>query len=100
MVKGDIMSKNGKDKDSYPSLFDAFCLGDRVRRTYKDKKGSKSQEYRGTILAIANESIEIYWDTLNGKFRPTGMNVTFTECPVYEIFNGNEHYSPIEKEGQ
>ena len=99
MVNGDVMGKNGKEKDSYPSLFDAFRLGDRVKRTYKTKKG-KSQEYKGTVLSIDDESIEIYWDTLNGKFRPTGMDVTFTECPIYEIFNGNERYSPIEKEGQ
>ena len=94
------MSENGKDKDCYPSLFDAFRLGDRVRRTYKDKKDGKSQEYKGTILSIANESIEVYWDTLNGKFRPSGMDVTFTQCPIYEIFKGNEYYSPIKKEGQ
>ena len=94
MVKGDIMVKNKKDKDSFPSLYDAFRLGDRVKRTSKDKKG-KSQEYKGTVLAIDKKSIEVYWDTLNGKFRPSGMNITFTECPLNEIFNGNQHYSPI-----
>ena len=94
MVKGDSMVKSKKENDSYPSLFDAFHLGDRVRRTSKDKKG-KSKEYKGTVLAIDKKSIEVYWDTLNGKFRPSGMDVTFTECPLYEIFKGNEHYSPI-----
>jgi hypothetical protein len=97
MVKGEIMTENNKGKDSYPPLFDAFRLGDSIKRTYKNEKG-KSQEYKGTILAIKNECIEVYWDTLNGKFRPFGMDVTFTECQFYEIFNGNEHYSPIKKD--
>jgi hypothetical protein len=99
MVIGEDMTKKEKAKDSYPSLFDAFCLGDRVKRTYKGNKG-KPQEYKGTILAIDKEFIEVYWDTLNGKFRPSGMDVTFTECPLYEIFNGNEYYSPIKKDVQ
>ena len=86
-----------KKAGNYPSLYDAFNLGDRVRRVYKDKKG-KPCEYRGTVLAIDNKYIEVYWDTCNGKFRPEGMGVTFTTCPLYEIFNGNKCYTPIEKE--
>ena len=81
----------------YPSLYNAFNLGDRVKRDYKEKDG-KTKEYRGTVLAIDKESIEIYWDTVDGKFRPEDMGVAFTTCPVYEIFNGNENYTPIKKE--
>ncbi len=86
-----------KGSKKYPSLYDAFNPGDRVKRVYKDKKG-KSQEYKGIILGIEKESIEVYWDTLNGKFRPKDMDVTFTTCPIYEIFKGNEYYSPIKRE--
>jgi len=84
----------GKNKD-YPSLYDAFELGDRVMRKYKSKTGSK--EYKGIILAINDDNIEVYWDTQDGKFRPKGMNVTFTTCPLNEIFSGNEKYTPIER---
>jgi len=92
------MKKNGNNKPgSYPSLYDVFNLGDRVKRIYKDKSG-KSQEYKGIVLGIGEESIEIYWDTRDGKFRPEGMDVTFTICPIHEIFNGNEYYTPIEKD--
>ena len=93
-----LMNKKMRREDEdYLSLYDAFHLGDRVRRIYKDKKG-KPLEYRGIVLAIDKESIEVYWDTLNGKFRPTGMSVTFTTCPLPEIFNGNNNYTPIEIE--
>ena len=86
----------GRDKE-YPSLYDVFKLGDRVKRRYKDENG-KSKEYMGIILAIDNENIEVYWDTLNGKYRPDNMDVTFTNCSVNDIFKGNKHYSPINKE--
>jgi len=85
--------KNGK----HPSLYDAFCLGDRVKRVYRDGNGN-SREYRGIVLAIGEDSIEVYWDTLNGEYRPKDMEVAFTTCPVNEIFKGNDHYTPIEKE--
>ena len=90
------MNEN-KENEEYPSLYDAFNLGDRVKRVYKEQNG-KSKEYKGIVLAIDKENMEVYWDTRDGKFRPDGMDVTFTTCPVYEIFNGNECYTPIEKE--
>ena len=90
-------AKNKEKIKSYPSLYDAFKLGDRVKRRYKDENG-KSKEYKGIILAIYNENIEVYWDTLNGKYRPDNMDVTFTNCSVNDIFQGNKHYSPIKKE--
>lgn len=86
-----------KEVYRYPSLYDAFNLGDRVKRSYRDKNG-KLQEYKGIILAIDEKSVEIYWDTLDGKYRPKDMTIAFTTCPINEIFKGNEHYTPIEKE--
>jgi hypothetical protein len=86
-----------KEAYRYPSLYDVFNLGDRVKRIYRDKNG-KSQEYKGIILAIDEKSVEIYWDTLDGKYRPKVMTIAFTNCPINEIFKGNEHYTPIEKE--
>jgi len=40
-----------KKGEKYPSLYDAFQLGDRVMRMYQDKYGKKT-EYRGIILKI------------------------------------------------
>ena len=60
-----IISKIRKFRN-YPSLYDAFDLGDRVKRIYKDKDG-KEREYRGIVLAIDDNSIEVYWDTKDGK---------------------------------
>ncbi|MCK5636930.1 MAG: hypothetical protein KAH91_05850 [Thermoplasmatales archaeon] len=93
------MTKNGKNGNvkNYPSLYDAFELGDRVKRIYKDKKG-RSKEYRGIVLAIDDNGIEIYWDTRDGKYRPNDMEMAFTNCEVREIFKGNEKYTPIEKD--
>ena len=86
-----IMEKN------YPSLLDAFELGDRVKRTYKDKNGN-NKEYKGIILAIDENSVEIYWDTRDGKYRPNDMKVAFTNCQINEIFKGSEVYTPIKKD--
>ena len=93
------MAKNGKNVNvqNYPSLYDAFELGDRVKRICKDKKG-RNKEYRGIVLAIDDNGIEIYWDTRDGKYRPNDMEMAFTNCPTKEIFKGNEKYSPIEKD--
>jgi len=91
-----MVKKNGKIED-YPSLYDAFNLGDRVKRVFTDKKGNH-QEYKGIVLAIESNSIEVYWDTRDGKFRPKNMDVTFTNCRINEIFNGNIKYSPIKKD--
>jgi len=83
-----------KKKEEYPSLFDAFELGDRVIRSYK----AGSKEYKGVVLAIDEKGIEIYWDTLNGKYRPNSMDIAFTNCSKNEIFNGNEKFTPIKKD--
>jgi len=90
------VNKNGKEIN-YPSLYDAFDLGDRVKRIYKDKNG-KNKEYKGIVLAIDNNGIEIYWDTRDGKYRPEDIEIAFTNCSINEIFQGNEKYTPIEKD--
>ena len=100
MEKGEVMIQYAKNKEKnkrYSSLYDAFKLGDRVKRRYKEENG-KSKEYMGIILAIDKENIEVYWDTLNGEYRPDNMDVTFTNCSANDIFKGNKHYSPIKKE--
>ena len=89
--------KEKKQPKNYPSLYDAFQLGDRVKRVYKDKNG-KNKEYKGIVLAIDKKGIEIYWDTKDGKYRPQDMDIAFTNCPVTEIFKGTEVYTPIKKD--
>lgn len=87
-----------KNKDGeYPSLYDIFKLGDRVKRNYIDKDGN-IKKYAGIILAIYKDNIEVYWDTKEGKYKPDDMDLTFTNCKINEIFKGNKHYSPIKKE--
>ncbi len=90
-----MIQKKGKEKE-YPSLYDAFELGDRVKRIYLNSNG-KNLEYEGIVLAIDDKSIEVYWDTRNGKYRPSDMDVAFTNCPLNEIFSGNEEYTPIKR---
>jgi len=84
-----------REKERYPSLYDAFDLGDRVKRIYKGKNNKK--ELRGVVLAIDEDGIEIYWDTIDGKYKPGSMDVAFTNCSIHEIYNGSEKYSRIEK---
>ena len=95
-VKGLEKSKGKEKINEYPSLYDAFRLGDRVVREYKDKLG-KNKEYKGIVLAINEKNMEIYWDTLDGKYRPSNMDVVFTNCNTSEIFKGSKEYSPIRK---
>lgn len=93
-----MMSKRRRDQN-YPSLYDAFELGDRVKRRYKDKNG-KNKEYKGIVLAIDSDGVEIYWDTLNGRYMPKDLGIAFSNCPKNEIFQGNEKYSPIKKDNR
>lgn len=88
---------DNKNIDEYPSLYDAFELGDRVKRIHKDKKG-RDRTYKGIVLSIDNEGIEVYWDTKDGKYRPNDMRIAFSHCQIEEIFKGTKDYSPIEKE--
>ena len=58
----------------------------------------KNKEYKGIVLAIDNKSIEIYWDTIDGKYRPQERDIAFSNCQIEEIFSGTEKYSSIEKD--
>jgi hypothetical protein len=98
MVEMDFIKKIG-EKKGFPSLYDAFDLGDRVKRLYKDIYG-KNKEYKGIILAIDRKGIEIYWDTENGEYKPGEMNIDFTYCEIEEVFRGNNKYTPIKKDYQ
>lgn len=97
MVRYMSRCEEKENDNEFPSLYDSFELGDRVKRTYKDDKGIY-RVYKGIVLAINENGIEIYWDTQNGKYRPDGMNLAFSNCELKEIFKGNNFYSPIEKE--
>ncbi len=87
---------NKEIEEKYPSLYDTFELGDRVQRIFKDKSG-RNKTYKGIILSIDNNGIEVYWDTKNGRYRPNDMDIAFSHCELEEIFKGNRYYSPIEK---
>lgn len=89
--------KDKKNSNDYPSLYDAFELGDRVKRTYTGEKGD-NRTYRGIVLAIKNDGIEVYWDTKDGRYRPVDMDVAFTHCQLEEVYNGTKNYGPIQKE--
>jgi hypothetical protein len=95
MVEMEII-KRYKQRKKFPSLYDAFELGDRVQRLYKDIYGN-SKEYKGIILAIDKKGIEIYWDTEDGKYKPGEMNIDFTHLEADEVFKGNNKYSPVRK---
>jgi protein involved in sex pheromone biosynthesis len=86
-----------KNSSDHPSLYDAFQLGDRVTRIYQSKDGKKIK-FKGIVLKIAKNSIEVYWDTKDGKYIPNDMNISFTDCNVEEIFRGDGNYTPIKKE--
>jgi hypothetical protein len=96
-----MMQVGGMNKDieeeDYPSLYETFVLGDRVKRIYKSGDG-KYIEYKGIILAINKNSLEIYWDTVDGKYRTENIDLDFTNCQVDEIFKGSSVYSPILKD--
>ena len=50
-------NKKVAETKGYPSLFDVFNLGDRVKRKYKDEN-NKIKEYAGIVLAIDKDNIE------------------------------------------
>lgn len=89
--------KGKGEKKEYPSLYDAFKLGQRVMRTYEDEYGKKTK-YEGIVLAINKSGLQIYWDTLDGYYKPKEIGISFTHCGVEEIFYGNGKYGPIRKD--
>ena len=83
--------------EKYPSLYDVFKPGDRVKRSCTNKY-DKSEEYKGIIMGMDDNSMEIFWDTLNRKYSPKEIDVNFTNCSIDEIFKGSEKYTPIKNE--
>lgn len=80
-----------------PSLYELFKLGERVKRKYIDNNG-KEIEYSGIIMGIKDDSLEIYWDKINGTYDPKNIECIFDNCQTLDIFNGDENYTPIKKE--
>jgi hypothetical protein len=91
------MKFNGKIKGefkNYPNLIDYFKPGERVKRKNIDKKG-KLDYYKGIVMNINKNSMEIYWDIHNGRYCPNEIYVQFTNCSLEEIFEGCDGYTPI-----
>ena len=87
--------KENKENDEASSLLDVFKIGDRVKQIYYDPNGMK-REYAGIVVDIKKHCMAIHWDTVNGK--PDSENRdTYSICHMYEIFNGDNYYSPIVK---
>ena len=80
----------------YPSLYDKFKPGERVIRHYKKESG-EIELYEGIIMAMDNEYMEIYWDTIDGEYNPYQIIDDFTLCDANEVYNGNLEYSPIRR---
>ena len=49
-------------------------------------------------MAIDSNGMEIFWDMMNGKYRPKEMGIDFSSSSMEEIFNGKNHYSSIKKD--
>jgi hypothetical protein len=80
----------------YPSLYDLFQPGERVKRNIKGDEG-RIDEYEGIIMAMDHNQMEVYWDTMNGDYSPDLIDEDFTLCSVDEVLNGNQECSPIKK---
>ncbi|MFO8077625.1 MAG: hypothetical protein R6U21_03155 [Thermoplasmatota archaeon] len=80
----------------YPSLYEKFQPGDRVYRKINVDNG-KTEEYEGIIMAMDNDKMEIYWDTIDGEYNPSLIDDDFTLCSVDEVLNGTEEYSPMKR---
>ena len=84
----------GISKESTLSLFRYFHPGDRVKRRYKQAKEGKKQ-YEGIIIAMDHNSLEIYWDTVDGIYCPNLIDMDFTMCGFNEVMKGNNKFSPV-----
>lgn len=83
---------------NYPSLYDNFEPGDRVTRNRVDKNG-KLDVYKRIIMRMNGKHLEIFWDVIDGKYRPTDIEDNFTNCSLNDIFEGSDKYTPIKREG-
>ncbi len=83
-----------RNTEGYPSLYEIFHLGDRVRREYRGEDG-KTVEYEGLILSMSENAMEVFWDTVDGEYNPAVKG--FTRCSLEEIFEGTNGYTPIKR---
>jgi hypothetical protein len=90
------MEKNNGNND-HQSLFNFFKSGEQVIRFVRNDQGIK-EKYEGTIIAMNDKELEIYWHTLDGVFCPDRIKNRFTICEKIEVFKGKSNqYSPIER---
>lgn len=88
-----------KDKDRIEknsSLYNYFKPGERVSRSLRNDHG-ELEVHEGIIMALDEYRMEIYWDTLDGEYRPELIKKDFTMCPIDEVLSGNNQYSPIKR---
>ena len=78
------------------SLYKHFKPGDRVKRSFQEKKG-KTKQYEGIIMAMDHDQLEIYWDKIDGMYCPDLIENDFTMCPFDEVMNGNYEFSPVKQ---
>ena len=91
-----IKIKGNDEKNNNLTLFDLFNLGDRVNVKFINNTGEK-KKYSGIVMSINKESIEVFWDKINGRYKPEKNNFTFNTFEIDDIINGNENFSPIKK---
>ena len=91
-----IKIKGNDEKNNNLTLFDLFNLGDRVNVKFINNIGEK-EKYSGIVMSINKESIEVFWDKINGRYKPEKNNFTFNTFDIDDILNGNKNFSPIKK---
>jgi len=91
-------NKAKRGSNNYPSLYDIFKPGDRVTRSRVGKNGNLDV-YKGIIMSMNSKHLEIFWDVIDGKYRPKDIEFQFTNCTLDDIFEGSDKYSPIKREG-
>jgi len=80
----------------YHCLYEEFEPGERVVR-YLRKETGEYQKYEGIIMGVDDESIDIYWDTIDNTYCPDAIKEDFTLLSHDEIYNGNDEYTPIKR---
>ena len=91
-----INIKRKHEKNNNTTLFEIFNLGDRLNCIYVNKDGKKDK-YSGIVMAISKDNIEVFWDKINGIYKPEKIHFTFNTLEIDEIINGNQEFSKIKK---
>jgi len=91
-----MFKKKLEEEKENPSLLDVFKAGDKVKQIYYNPNGD-NKIYIGKIIQIKKHCMAIQWEKINGLENPE-FNEKFIICHEYEIFNGDDNYSPIIKE--